>query len=163
MFCLILKCEEICGRPAKSHYSPPCSAVLHEASPRMSKKHGRQRKKICILPQKDKRLRSQVQSSWSKLIGYNWLVKYFLMPWPCRSCCSCTLFNRCAPIIWKKWHFVTMLKCGFAQHLSRVLILSCALKVFTDELAAQSTSKLQHTHFFCSVSATVLFDFVFRL
>lgn len=42
MFCLILKCEEICGRPAKSHYSPPCSAVLHEASPRMSKKHGRQ-------------------------------------------------------------------------------------------------------------------------
>lgn len=63
MFCLILKCEEICGRPAKSHYSPPCSAVLHEASPRTSKKHGRQRKKICILPQTDKRLRFQVQSS----------------------------------------------------------------------------------------------------
>lgn len=42
MFCLILKCEEICGRPAKSHYSPPCSAVLHEASPRTSKEHGRQ-------------------------------------------------------------------------------------------------------------------------
>lgn len=38
MFCLILKCEEICGQPAKTHYSPPCSAVLHEANPRRRKK-----------------------------------------------------------------------------------------------------------------------------
>lgn len=32
MFCLILMCEEICGRSAKSHYSPPCSAALHGAN-----------------------------------------------------------------------------------------------------------------------------------
>lgn len=40
MFCLILKCEEICGQSAKSHYSPPCSALLHEANPRKRKKLG---------------------------------------------------------------------------------------------------------------------------
>lgn len=104
MFCLILKCEEICGRSAKSHYSPPCSAMLHEANPRMRKKlrRERQRRKMLILSQTDEWLSFQTQSSWSKLIGCNWLVKYFLMARPCRIHCSRTLFNRCAPIIWKK-------------------------------------------------------------
>lgn len=57
MFCLILKCEEICGQSAKSHYSPPCSAVLHEANPRRRGEKGgerdRQRKKMLIRSQTD--------------------------------------------------------------------------------------------------------------
>lgn len=99
MFCLILKCEESCGVSAKSHYSPPCLAVLHEACPR--RRQRTQRKKMFIFLQTDEWLRFQTQSSWSKLIGCNWLLKYFLMPWPCGAHSSCTLFNSCAPVIWK--------------------------------------------------------------
>ncbi len=45
MFCLVLKCEQICGRSAKSHYSPPCSAALHEANLRRRKKTGEGKRK----------------------------------------------------------------------------------------------------------------------
>ena len=85
MFCLILKCEEICGRSAKSHYSPPCSALLHEANPEEEEKTRRDTQRENVhTPQTDVWLRFQTQSSWSKLIVCNWLVKYFLMPSPCR-------------------------------------------------------------------------------
>lgn len=43
MFCLILNCEEICGQSAKSHYSPPCSAVLHRANQGKRKKQQTER------------------------------------------------------------------------------------------------------------------------
>lgn len=49
MFCLILKCEEMCGRPAKSHYSPPSEAALYKANSRGRKERGRQREKMFIL------------------------------------------------------------------------------------------------------------------
>lgn len=52
MFCLIPKREEIRGQSAKSHYSPACSAALHEASPRREKKprDRETREKKFILP-----------------------------------------------------------------------------------------------------------------
>lgn len=103
MFCLILKCEESCGQAAKSHYSPPRLAVLREAYlRRRQNRRERQRKNMFLFTQTDEWPRFQTQASRSKLIGGNWLVKYFLMPWPCRTHSSCTLFNRCPNHIFKK-------------------------------------------------------------
>lgn len=137
MFCLILKCEEICSQSAKSHYSPRCLTELHKANPVRRKKQERDRGRKCSYCQTGEWLRFQTQSLWSKLIGCNWSVKYFLMLWPCRIHCSCTLFNRCAPIMWKKWQLVTTLNCGF--YTTSVLCLdffSCVVKLYTSEMSA---------------------------
>lgn len=99
-FAWYLSVKRSAGRSAKSHYSPSCST--QEGGNNWGSRGERQGKKTLVLSQTDEWLRCQTQSSWSKLIGCNWLVKYFLMPRPCRIHCSCALFNRCAPIIWKK-------------------------------------------------------------
>lgn len=58
--------------------------------------------------------RFQSHSSWSKLIGSNWLLNISV----CLATLNCaryTLYNGYAPpVIWKKYDsFVTKLKCGF--------------------------------------------------
>lgn len=51
MFCLILKCEEICGQSAKSHYSPTCSAALQTQE--RGKNASEREEEMFILPQTD--------------------------------------------------------------------------------------------------------------
>lgn len=71
MFCLILKCEEICGQSAKSHYSPPCSTVLHEANPRRRKKTGRETGKENVHTPRDRRVTEILNAVI--VIKVNWL------------------------------------------------------------------------------------------
>lgn len=73
MFCLILKCEEICGRSAKSHYSPPCFGCV--TNPRRRGKNGTETQKENVQTLPDRRVTEipnaviVIKVNWLQLAG----------------------------------------------------------------------------------------------
>lgn len=109
----------------------------------------------CSFSQTDEWLRFQTQSLWSKLIGCNWPVKYFLMLWPCKIHCSCAWTGMLQSAA--KSPLMTTFKCGF--YSPSVLcfdFLSYVMKLFTCGAALLCLSS--KTIGFCFDTANVSFS-----